>query len=177
MNIFVFYDKRKKLIAQKVRGIWNPELYHGWGKEKRFFEGWYYKIVSKDEKNAFAFIPGVAMGESGEKQAFIQILDGKKSTSEYIKFPFDSFKANQKEIEIQIAKLDRAIAKIDLDTLTAISSQDITTKIKAAEDARVAYMRAQSKENKDALAQKIRELTELKKTIAEKTKEKTQRKI
>ena len=27
MNIFVFYDKRKKLIAQKVRGIWNPELY------------------------------------------------------------------------------------------------------------------------------------------------------
>ena len=104
MNIFVFYDKRKKLIAQKVRGIWNPELYHGWGKEKRFFEGWYYKIVSKDEKSAFAFIPGVAMDEIGNKQAFIQILDGKNSTSEYIKFPFESFKANPNKHVIEIEK-------------------------------------------------------------------------
>ena len=103
MNIFVLNDKRKKLIAQKIRGIWNPELYHGWGKKKRFFEGWYYKIVSKDEKNAFAFIPGIAMDENGKKQAFIQILDGKKSTSEYVKFPFDSFKANQKK---HIVKID-----------------------------------------------------------------------
>ena len=106
MNIFVFYDKHKKLISQKIRGIWNPELYHGWGKEKRFFEGWYYKIVSRDEKNAFAFIPGVAMDEIGNKQAFIQILDGKNSTSEYIKFPFESFKANPNKHVIEIEKID-----------------------------------------------------------------------
>ena len=56
------------MIAQKIRGIWNPELYHGWGKEKRFFEGWYYKIVSEDEKNAFGlknhdtyFIPEIGL--------------------------------------------------------------------------------------------------------------------
>ena len=94
----------RKLIAQKIRGIWNPELYHGWGKEKRFFEGWYYKIVSKDEKSAFAFIPGIAMDENGNKQAFIQILDGKCSTSEYVKFPFNSFKASPKRYEIEIDK-------------------------------------------------------------------------
>ena len=115
MNIFVFYDKRKKLIAQKVRGIWNPELYHGWGKEKRFFEGWYYKIVSKDEKNAFAFIPGVAMDEIGNKQAFIQILDGKNSTSEYIKFPFESFKANPNKHVIEIEKNRFTTHSVDLD--------------------------------------------------------------
>ena len=97
-----FTINTKKLIVQKVRGIWNPELYHGWGKKKRFFEGWYYKIVSKDEKSAFAFIPGIAMDENGNKQAFIQILNGKKSTSEYIKFPFNSFKANQKEHIVKI---------------------------------------------------------------------------
>ena len=105
----------RKLIAQKIRGIWNPELYHGWGKEKRFFEGWYYKIVSKDEKNAFAFIPGVAMDENGNKQVFIQILDGKKSTSEYFKFPFESFKASPKKHTIKIDKNRFTTHSVDLD--------------------------------------------------------------
>ena len=105
----------RKLIAQKIRGIWNPELYHGWGKEKRFFEGWYYKIISKDEKNAFAFIPGVAMDENGNKQAFIQILDGKKSTSEYFKFPFESFKASPKKHTIKIDKNRFTTHSVDLD--------------------------------------------------------------
>ena len=102
------------MIAQKIKGIWNPELYHGWGKKKRFFEGWYYKVVSRDEKNAFAFIPGIAMDENGNKQAFIQILDGKKSTSEYIKFPFNSFKANPKRYEIEIDKNRFTINSIEL---------------------------------------------------------------
>ena len=105
----------KKLIAQKIRGIWNPELYHGWGKKKRFFEGWYYKIVSKDEKSACAFIPGVAMNQNGNKQAFIQVLDGKKSTSEYIKFPFESFKANPKKHTIEINKNRFTTHSVDLD--------------------------------------------------------------
>lgn len=99
-----FTINTKKLIAQKIRGIWNPELYHGWGKKKRFFEGWYYKIVSKDEKSAFAFIPGVAMDQNGNKQAFIQILDGIKSTSEYIKYPFEEFRGNPKKHIIEIDK-------------------------------------------------------------------------
>ena len=99
-----FTINTKKLIAQKIRGIWNPELYHGWGKKKRFFEGWYYKIVSKDEKSAFAFIPGVAMDQNGNKQAFIQFLDGIKSTSQYIKFPFEEFRANPKKHIIEIDK-------------------------------------------------------------------------
>ena len=102
------------MIAQKIRGIWNPELYHGWGKKKRFFEGWYYKIVSKDEKNAFAFIPGVAMDENGEKQAFIQTLNGKKTTSEFIKYPFESFKANSKKHIIEIDKNRFTTNSIDL---------------------------------------------------------------
>ncbi|MFL2599427.1 MAG: hypothetical protein ACJ0P1_02550 [Flavobacteriaceae bacterium] len=40
------------------------------GRSKRFFEGWYYKIVSKNQKHAFAFIPGVAMDENGKKTSF-----------------------------------------------------------------------------------------------------------
>jgi tocopherol cyclase len=90
------------LISKKIRALWNPELYHGWGKSKKFFEGWYYKIVSKDEKHAFAIIPGLAMDENGNKQAFIQILDGKNNTARYIKFSINDFKANSFHHEVSI---------------------------------------------------------------------------
>lgn len=73
------------MLKKKMHALWNPTLYHGWGKKKRFFEGWYYKVVSADEKHALAIIPGVAMDENGKKQAFIQVLDGRKKTATYHK--------------------------------------------------------------------------------------------
>jgi len=90
------------LILRRLKAIWKPELYHGWGRRKRFFEGWYYKIVSINQKNAFAFIPGIAMDENGLKQAFIQVLDGKNLKSNFIKFSFDDFKANPLKHDLSI---------------------------------------------------------------------------
>ena len=69
------------MILDKLHALWHPECYHGWGKTKRFFEGWYYKLVSEDQTHALAVIPGIAMDEMGNKQAFIQVLDGKKKRS------------------------------------------------------------------------------------------------
>ena len=37
------------------------------GKSKRFFEGWYYKVVSENQRHAVAIIPGIAMDENGKK--------------------------------------------------------------------------------------------------------------
>tara|TARA_B100000575_G_C23143456_1_gene666413 strand:- start:9173 stop:10171 length:999 start_codon:yes stop_codon:yes gene_type:complete len=80
----------------RLHAIWNPDVYHGWGREKKFFEGWYYKIVSKNEKYAFAIIPGIAMDEDGNKQSFIQILDGRQHHAEYHKFDHTSFRPTPK---------------------------------------------------------------------------------
>lgn len=74
-------------ILTKIRSLFNPPMYQGWGNTRKYFEGWYFKVVNSDETRAFAFIPGISMSESGEKQAFIQVLDGKKKTAEF--FPFD----------------------------------------------------------------------------------------
>ncbi len=79
------------MIKHKWQGLFHSELYHGWGKTKKYFEGWYYKIVSKDEQSAYAFIPGVAMDKEGNRQAFIQVLDGKKCEAVYHKFDYDDF--------------------------------------------------------------------------------------
>jgi hypothetical protein len=79
------------MIIKKLQSLFQPEQYHGWGKTKRYFEGWYYKVINKDEDEAFAFIPGIAMNERGEKQAFIQVLDGKRLSAQYHKFDASAF--------------------------------------------------------------------------------------
>ncbi|RZP01918.1 MAG: hypothetical protein EVA41_04660 [Flavobacteriales bacterium] len=43
----------------RLHAIWNPHVYHGWGRRNFFFEGWYYKIVSKNQTNASAIILGI----------------------------------------------------------------------------------------------------------------------
>ena len=80
----------------KFTAFFNPEQFQGWGKKKNYFEGWYFKLISADEKNAFAFIPGIAMDAAGNQHAFIQVLDGKKQTSVYHKFSINDFTAKPK---------------------------------------------------------------------------------
>ncbi len=90
------------MFLDKIHAIWNPECYHGWNKSKKFFEGWYYKIISKDQKHALAIIPGIAMDETGKKQAFIQVLDGKELNASYHKFDASDFVASSKKHDLQI---------------------------------------------------------------------------
>lgn len=89
-------------MLNTLYSLWNPECYHGWRKKRRFFEGWYYKIVSENQKYAFAVIPGIAMDENGEKQAFIQILNGKKLKATYNKFNAEEFKPTPRKHELKI---------------------------------------------------------------------------
>jgi hypothetical protein len=79
------------MLFNQLHALWHPACYHGWGRSKRFFEGWYYKLVSVNETHAFAIIPGIAMDENGQQQAFIQVLDGKKNTAWYHRFPVEDF--------------------------------------------------------------------------------------
>ena len=88
----------------RLHAIWNPHVYHGWGRRKKFFEGWYYKIVSKNQTNAFAIIPGIAMDENGYKQSFIQVLDGKNHKAVYHKFDANFFKPTPKQHNLSISQ-------------------------------------------------------------------------
>lgn len=85
------------MLFNQLHALWHPACYHGWGKSKRFFEGWYYKLVSVNETHAFAIIPGIAMDENGHQQAFIQLLDGKNDTAWYHRFPIEGFRPTPKK--------------------------------------------------------------------------------
>jgi tocopherol cyclase len=76
----------------RLQTILAPGTYHGTNQKPPFFEGWYYKIVSADESNKVAIIPGVILGQ--DAHAFIQVLNGVDGTSAYHSFPVESFQAN-----------------------------------------------------------------------------------
>ena len=78
-------------IHHKLGAFFNPERFQGWGKQRSYFEGWYFKVLNTDASKAYAFIPGIAMDEQGKRHAFIQVLDGKKKTAAYHRYPFDAF--------------------------------------------------------------------------------------
>ena len=85
-----------------LRTILNPGVYHGVNKKPPFFEGWYYKLVSADERHKLAIIPGVILGQ--DAHSFIQVLDGVSGETAYVKFPLQEFQADDRRFSIELGK-------------------------------------------------------------------------
>lgn len=87
-----------------LRGVRHPEAYHGGGVRRRFFEGWYVKLVSADRAQRWAVIPGIFRGlDRGERdEAFVQVLDGLTGRSWYHRFPPDEFAADAGRFEVRV---------------------------------------------------------------------------
>jgi tocopherol cyclase len=91
-------------FINKITSFFNPEQFQGWGKRKNYFEGWYFKILNKEETIAFAFIPGISFDINGIGHSFIQVLDGKAKTSKYYRFEADQFIPSAKSFHLSIEK-------------------------------------------------------------------------
>jgi tocopherol cyclase len=91
-------------LRRRLRATWHPDEYHGWGRSRRYFEGWYFKMVSADERHAFAFIPGIAMSETGERHAFVQVMDGKACQAQYHRFAAEAFVPTPGRFEVAVGK-------------------------------------------------------------------------
>lgn len=87
-------------VIDFLRGLRNPDLFHGRYQKPPYFEGWYFKNVSANENQRLAIIPGVFLGE--DAHAFIQVLDGIQLSATYHRFPLDSFWASDVNFEISI---------------------------------------------------------------------------
>ncbi|MFN0015060.1 MAG: tocopherol cyclase family protein [Saprospiraceae bacterium] len=97
------------------RALWNPDMYHGWGRRRRYFEGWYFKMVSADETAALAVIPGISMDERGNSHAFVQVMDGKACTAVYHRFSASDFRPAERRFELQLGTNFFSSKKIRLD--------------------------------------------------------------
>ena len=96
--------------------LWHPERYHGWGRKKGYFEGWYYKVVSNDERLACAFIPGISIDASGDSHSFIQVIDGTSGKTFYHRYEPDSFrpKADSFAVTVGNSYFDMETLKVDV---------------------------------------------------------------
>lgn len=92
------------MLMKKIR---SPILLQ-WNKKKvNYFEGWYYKQVSQDEKTAFSLIPGVsAVNEdfhSFVQYIFVDEKAGRKNMKTgYIRYSPDEFIADENPFGIRI---------------------------------------------------------------------------
>ncbi len=59
-------------------------------------------MVNEDETQALAIIPGIAMDEKGNQQAFIQVLDGKKKKAYYHRFDAKFFQPHPKKHDLYL---------------------------------------------------------------------------
>ncbi len=86
-----------------MSSIWKPGVFQGRGKKKDYFEGWYFKSIDKNEKNAFSIIPGISLSRDSQKShSFIMILDARNQKMYYFTYPVSDFWANKDEFEIKI---------------------------------------------------------------------------
>lgn len=84
-----------------------PLKFQGKNRNEKYFEGWYFKHVSADLKNAISIIPGISK-VSLDSHAFIQVIllcevNGiKKLESHYIKFSTNDFKFTESPFSLKI---------------------------------------------------------------------------
>ena len=87
-NSLVKFTDYPKVQAYKAKKSKNSSMFQGNKKQKKYFEGWYFKMASQDEMSILSVIPGISISEDGStKHAFIQIIDGKIAETKYINFP------------------------------------------------------------------------------------------
>jgi hypothetical protein len=101
----------------------HPERFHGFHSRRPFFEGWYYKLVSGDERERWAVIPGLFRGaDPASDHAFVQVLDGSTGGARYHAFPVGAFRAARDASDVRVGASRFGPDRIALDIADAEGS-------------------------------------------------------
>ncbi|MDZ7264360.1 MAG: tocopherol cyclase family protein [candidate division KSB1 bacterium] len=128
-RLFVARVKLSLLIIEDIqirvinyfRTLWRPEVYHGQGRRRNYFEGWFFKVVDATRTRVLAFIPGIFLGKDlADSHAFVQVLDNMATRSHYFRFPLAAFRASRNTLDVQIAdnSWQTSVMKINLENET-----------------------------------------------------------
>ena len=81
--------------------VFKPEVFQGNMSNKIYFEGWYFKHVSKNLDLVYSFIPGISLNPENP-HAFIQVINGLTGNTQYIEYPLSSFSFSKSNLEVHI---------------------------------------------------------------------------
>lgn len=92
-------------MFEKVK---KPILFQGSLEKKKYFEGWYYKQVTADQKASLSFIPGISLNE-GDEHSFIQYIyvstneyNEKVTYTGYARYLIEDFSYQEEPFTVQI---------------------------------------------------------------------------
>lgn len=84
-----------------------PILFQGHGNKKNYFEGWYFKQVSGNEKEMICFIPGISLADN-DQHCFVQTFFVSKTgeqphvKTDYFRYPIDQFISRDEPFQVQV---------------------------------------------------------------------------
>ncbi len=81
--------------------LFKPEVFQGSLRKKHYFEGWYFKHVSKDNSQVFSFIPGISLSKE-DPHAFIQVINGTTGDTHYLTYPKKEFKWKKRRFFVNV---------------------------------------------------------------------------
>jgi tocopherol cyclase len=103
-SITKFYKIGDSKPGYGLKKAKHAKLFQGNKKDKNYFEGWYFKMISQNETSAISIIPGISFSKNGdEKHAFIQIINGQNGQTFYKSFKIDSFQFSLDKFAVKIA--------------------------------------------------------------------------
>lgn len=99
-----------------MSNLWKPAAFQGKGKKVNYFEGWYFKSVDREEKTAYAVIPGISISKDASKShAFVMLVDARNQKLYYQKYPLTDFWVDGKKFEIKIGGNYFSLDRMQLD--------------------------------------------------------------
>ncbi len=114
-----------------MSNIYNPAAFQGLGKTKDYFEGWYFKMVDKDEKKAFAVIPGISLSKDPSKShSFVMAFDARNHKMTYFKYPVNDYWSDEKKFEVKIGKNFFSTTRVQLDMDDGVNKVTAEMKMK-----------------------------------------------
>ena len=64
----VNFAQQKALPFYNLKKIGNTSIFQGNQKKRKYFEGWYFKMVAKDGASIISVIPGISLSVDGSEQ-------------------------------------------------------------------------------------------------------------
>ncbi|MFA5006904.1 MAG: tocopherol cyclase family protein [Candidatus Izemoplasmatales bacterium] len=104
-----------------LRNVIHPEYFQGARKYDRYFEGWYYKLVTADGSHTIALIPGVSVNRD-DPHAFVQVFVSRRADAStelrtaYVRFDRSAFSASAAAFSISVGtcRFDGGGLSVDL---------------------------------------------------------------
>jgi len=129
-----FRNRKSCVPGYGIRKKHDASLFQGNRKTNKYFEGWYFKMVSSDGASILSIIPGISIAGNGEEQhAFIQVINGKTAETQYYSFPVDEFLFSPKRFAVRIGEnffsADSIVLNIENDSTILKGKIYMTNKI------------------------------------------------